>query len=133
MSPSEAHPARRQTYRWLSLVVVGLVLGMGAGVGIVALREFADDRIYQVETLIRATSFPVLVGIPEIVTASDKRRRWVKRLAQATGAIGIIYAGGIVLHHYVMDLNVFWAKLIQKFGDYIPYDFLNNILNLKLS
>jgi hypothetical protein len=56
----------------------------------------------------------VLAGIPPIITRKDiSRRRW-KRVALATGTIGVIVAGVVVFHLMVMDLNVFWAKLMRR-------------------
>ena len=62
----------------------------------------------------RVRGFPVLAGIPPIITRADiVRKRW-KRVALATGTIGVIVAGIVVFHLMVMDLNVFWAKLMRK-------------------
>lgn len=98
----------------LAIILIGLVLGTGAGIGFAALREFSDDAVRSPDHLELATKFPVLAGIPPIVTRQDiVHRRW-KRIAMATGAIGIIVAGIVVFHFMVMDLNVFWAKLIRR-------------------
>jgi capsular polysaccharide biosynthesis protein len=98
----------------LAIMLIGLVLGVGAGIGFAALREFSDDAVHNPDQLELATKFPVLAGIPPIVTRADiVRKRW-KRVALATGTIGVIVAGIVVFHLMVMDLNVFWAKLMRK-------------------
>ena len=95
-------------------MLIGLVLGIGAGVGIAAIREFSDDAVRNPDQLELATKFPVLAGIPPIITKKDiVRRRW-KRIALATGTIGVILAGIAVFHFMVMDLNIFWAKLMRR-------------------
>ncbi len=98
----------------LAIMLIGLVLGIGSGIGFASLREFSDDSIHDPDQLETVTKFPVLAGIPPIITRADiVRRRW-KRFVLATGTIGIIVAGIAVFHLMVMDLNVFWAKLMRR-------------------
>lgn len=97
-----------------AIIFIGLVLGIGAGVGLAALREFSDDAVRKVGQLERITNFPVLAGIPPIVTMRDIRLKRMKRFALATGSLGIFAGAVLVFHFYVMDLNVFWAKLMRR-------------------
>jgi uncharacterized protein involved in exopolysaccharide biosynthesis len=98
----------------LAILLIGLVLGVGAGIGLAALREFSDDAVRNPDQLEFATKFPVLAGIPPIITKKDIiRKRW-QRVALVTGTIGVIVAGIVVFHFMVMDLNVFWAKLMRR-------------------
>jgi polysaccharide chain length determinant protein (PEP-CTERM system associated) len=50
----------------LAIILIGVVLGIGAGVGCAALQEFSDQSIRTPEALSRLTSCPVLVTIPEL-------------------------------------------------------------------
>ena len=61
----------------MAIVLIGIVLGVGAGVGTVALLEFSDQSVRSAEALAQATSFPVLSVIPEI--QSERERRWAKK------------------------------------------------------
>ena len=98
----------------LAIVLIGLVLGVGAGVGTAALREFADTSVRSTEQLSRVTHYPVLATIPVIDTPGDMARRRVKTLALVAGVV-LLIAGGLVIFHYqVMDLDVFWAKLMRR-------------------
>lgn len=56
----------------LAIILVGLVLGVGAGVGSTALLEFGDQTIRSAEELAKATSFPVLGVIPEILHKQER-------------------------------------------------------------
>jgi len=97
-----------------AIILIGFVLGIGASVGWASLREMTDRSVRDSESLSIATSFPVLASIPEIVTKQDIRR---KRIIQVITIIGLvlIIAGGLAAFHYlVMDLNIFWAKLMRK-------------------
>jgi hypothetical protein len=87
---------------------------MGAGIGLAALREFSDDAVRNGDSLAAMTRFPVLAGIPEIRTARDVRRHRMKRLAWTGCVVGVVVLGLAVFHFFVMDLNIFWAKLMRK-------------------
>ena len=97
----------------LAVVLIGLVLGIGAGVGFTALREFGDDAVRSADLLEAETKFPVLAGIPVIVTVDDmtrnRRRRWAWVGAAAVSAALAV----VVFHFMVMDLDVFWARLVR--------------------
>lgn len=98
----------------LAIMLVGLVLGIGAGFSLAALREFSDDAVRNPDYLAAATQFPVLTGIPRIMTKKDiSRRRW-KRIGVTVGTLGAIVAGVLVFHFMVMDLDIFWAKLMRR-------------------
>ncbi len=98
----------------LAIVLIGLVLGIGAGVGWASLREFTDHAIRNSDSLVLATSFPVLASIPEIITEEDIQRKKRKRVIMIIALVLSVITGLIVFHFLVMDLNVFWAKLMRK-------------------
>jgi succinoglycan biosynthesis transport protein ExoP len=100
----------------LAIMLIGLVLGIGAGVGWASLREFTDMSIRDTESLVSATSYPVLASIPEIKTQEDLRKEKKKRIAIIIAVLVCIAAGLLVFHLFVMDLNVFWTKLMRKFA-----------------
>jgi hypothetical protein len=94
-------------------VLLGLILGIGAGVGLTALREFTDDAVHNPDELEAETKLPVLVGIPVIVTPEDivqnSRRRWAW-VGAATVSVALTVA---VLHFTVIELDVFWGMIAQ--------------------
>ena len=98
----------------LAIALIGLVLGIGAGVGFAALKEFSDDAVHDADKLTQETGIEVLVGIPVIKTTRDTRVRRFKRISIALGTLGATAAGIAVFHFFVMDLNVFWAKIIRR-------------------
>ena len=98
----------------LAILLIGVVLGIGAGIGFAALREFSDTSIRSIEHLSKATAYPVLATIPLIVTAADNARQRVKKFAWVAGIVLLVIGSVTVFHFQVMDLNVFWAKLMRK-------------------
>jgi len=98
----------------LAIMLIGIVLGIGAGVGWAALREFSDDSVRNVDQLEFVTKHQVLAGIPNILTAKDIVNRNRKRFAWLAGTVGVIIAALVVFHFAVMDLDILWAKLYRR-------------------
>jgi len=98
----------------MAILLIGMVLGIGAGVGWASLKEFTDQSVRDSTSLALATAFPVLASIPEIVTREDIQRKKKKRNTIII-ALGLGLVISVVIFHFlVMDLNVFWAKLMRK-------------------
>ncbi|MCG8614682.1 MAG: hypothetical protein MI802_00590 [Desulfobacterales bacterium] len=98
----------------LAILLIGVVLALGAGIGVAAVAEFADDSVRDEDLLERFSGFPVLTSIPMILTAEDRRRIFKKRLALTASTVtaGIVFV--FLFDAYVMDLDVFWAKVVRK-------------------
>jgi succinoglycan biosynthesis transport protein ExoP len=100
----------------LAILLIGIVLGTGAGVGFAALREFTDNSVRSTEQLARTTSLPVLSAIPEIVTPEDARRNRRMRNLKIAGVVVAAIAAVLIFHFFVMDLYIFQAKLMRRLG-----------------
>jgi polysaccharide chain length determinant protein (PEP-CTERM system associated) len=100
----------------VAIILIGFILGIGAGVGFASLKEFTDDAVRSAAALTQMTSFPVLSEIPEIVTSEDKRRQKLRRIWVAAAAIVVVTVALTLFHTLIMDLNVFWVKLMDKFA-----------------
>jgi hypothetical protein len=98
------------------ILLIGLILGLGAGVGTAALQEANDHSARRSEDLAKAGPFPVLAEIPEIFTLQDVLRK--RRSHKIIGGIAIILVVLTVLfiHFFVMDLDVLWARAARRFG-----------------
>ncbi len=97
-----------------AVLLIGLILGLGSGVGLAAIRESGDDTVREVDALQRATALPVLAAIPEILNAADTSNRTARRLRVLAGAAAAVVAAVLLFHFFVMDLDVFWARLARK-------------------
>jgi hypothetical protein len=98
----------------LAIILIGLLLGIGSGVGTVSLKEFADQSVESPEELEQATGLPVLAAIPTIVTCGETRKRLYRKILVYLGIVMVIGAGLILVHFYVMDLDVLWVRLMRK-------------------
>ena len=76
--------------------------------------EFSDTSFRDSEALIRATGFPVLSEVPNIITREDRIKNRIKKLVIILVILGSIGAAIILFNTYVMDLDVLWAKLMRR-------------------
>lgn len=98
----------------LAIVLIGIVLGLGAGVGWAALREFTDDAVQNAEALTHNTGFPVLSGIPAIITPAETFHQQKMRRIKIIAAIAAIPVAIVIFHFFIMDLDIFWAKIMRR-------------------
>jgi polysaccharide chain length determinant protein (PEP-CTERM system associated) len=97
-----------------AIALIGLILGIGAGAGLVALLEYGDNSVRSTEELSRKLRLPVLGGIPEIVTDSQHARMQRRRRMMQLGVLVLLIGGVMVFHFFIMDLDIFWAKLSRR-------------------
>lgn len=91
----------------LAIALIGIVLGLGAGVGMAALLEFNDGTIRTADELGKATSFPVLGVIPEIINAREARRARMLSALQvvAVGLNLVLACGAIVALRFISKIQ----------------------------
>jgi polysaccharide chain length determinant protein (PEP-CTERM system associated) len=97
-----------------AILLIGLILGMGAGVGLAAVQESTDFTVHGPDDLARAVPFPLLASIPEIVTEAQVADRKVKHRKLVIGAVVVLAITVLAFHFFVMDLDVFWVKVMRK-------------------
>ena len=96
--------------RW-AIMLIGLVLGIGGGVGLVSMKNSPTTRSQRPDTLALIYKAPVLASIPAILTARDVGLRRMKRIFAVVLALVHCWRVNPIFHFFVMDLNVFWAKV----------------------
>jgi hypothetical protein len=93
------------------IALAGLILGLGAGVGLVALTESMDHTVKSTDELAWVTGLPVLGKITRIVTPEDiARKKHRRRLIWSIMGVSVV-VGIIVFHFLIMDLWIFFAKI----------------------
>ena len=101
----------------IAIMLLGLIFGVGAGVGMGALKEYADHSIRLPEDIERLTDHAVLAIIPNIQTPKERRKKMVT-FAYITFLTCTVLATGITLFHlFVMDLYIFYDKMLKFLGD----------------
>jgi hypothetical protein len=93
------------------IALAGLILGLGAGVGMVALTEGLDHAVKNTDILAWVTGLPVLGKIARIVTPEDIARKKQRRCLVWSLEGLLVFAGIIIVHFLIMDLWILFAKL----------------------
>jgi len=98
-----------------AILLIGLFLGIGAGVGTASLKEFNDQSVRNPAMLTTITHLPVLVTIPEIIIEKDimARKKTLKKFLIIAAIV--ILVGLVVFHFFIMDLDILWARFSRKF------------------
>jgi polysaccharide chain length determinant protein (PEP-CTERM system associated) len=96
------------------VLLIGLILGMGAGIGTVALKEVNDRSARRAEDLAAVFTLPVLAEIPDIVTLEDTLREKKRLKIVAVSACLILVLLVLAFHFFVMDLDVLWARAARR-------------------
>jgi polysaccharide chain length determinant protein (PEP-CTERM system associated) len=97
-----------------AILLIGLVLGIGSGAGVAALKEQGDHTARTAEQLYLGTSLPVLAIIPEILSWQDLDRRRARRRNTAICVLVVLVLVPVAFQFLVMDLDVFWARLLRR-------------------
>ncbi len=100
----------------VAIMLIGLVLGIGAGAGTAAVKEYSDTSVRSADFLSQALSFPVLAVIPEILPEKDIIRSKKQWSILMIGIFATLMAGIAVFHFVVMDVDIFWARFIRWMG-----------------
>ena len=97
-----------------AILLIGLVLGVGSGAGFAALREQGDHTARTAEQLYLATSLPVLASIPLLLSWQDHAQIKLRRRRTAIGMLLLLVLIPVAFQFLVMDLDVFWARLLRR-------------------
>ena len=97
-----------------AIALIGLILGIGAGVGMMVLQEAKDDSVRDALSLAYVSGTQVLGTIPNIVTPKDiMERKKRRRTIVVITLIGIVVLL-LLVHLLVIDLTDLWAGLMRR-------------------
>lgn len=97
----------------VAILFFGLALAMFASIGTAAIMEYSDPRVYDGETVAKLAGLKIFSTIPTIVTDGEIRQARRRRTLIATGAILCAITGIVIFNFFVMDLHIFWVKLVR--------------------
>lgn len=98
-----------------AILLIGLILGLGSGVGAAALKESSDQSVRTVDGLARLVPVPVLAGVPEICAAGEIAATRGRRRIILLAALVLLTAAVLIFNFLIMDLDVFWARILRRF------------------
>lgn len=98
------------------LIIVSIILAIGAGAGMGALREILDQSVYGEKEIVKVTNIKPIALIPYMYDEDEintKKRRLLLTL------IGILIVGiisAVIFHHFIKPLDVTWFIILRKLG-----------------
>jgi polysaccharide biosynthesis transport protein len=104
----------------LAIMLIGVVLGSGLAIGLTSLRELADGSVHDIEIVEKLSGLPIMSTIPRILTREDLDRGKRNRVAVVVSGMAGFVAASLLIHLYVMDFYVFYAKVARFFQKHLP-------------
>ena len=98
----------------IAIILIGFVLAMGAGVGIAAIQEATDASVKTAEDLTGITGVPVFSTISLIETEEELKAKRKKRLVLLGSAVAAVILALIIIHFFVMPLDIAWIKIQRR-------------------
>jgi polysaccharide biosynthesis transport protein len=104
----------------LAIMFIGLVFGSGLAVGLASLRELTDGSVHDPEVVEKLSGLPIVTTIPRILTREDVGRGKRRKIAAAMSSMVGLVAASLLIHLFVMDFYVFYARLARFLQRHLP-------------
>ncbi len=101
----------------MAIMLLGLILGMGAGGGMGALKEYTDHSVRLPEEIERLTGQTVLALIPHIQIPKERRKKMLKLISVPLVISAVLVTGTALFHYLIVDLYIFYDKLSRLLSD----------------
>ena len=96
------------------IMLMGLFLAFGVGAGLAFVQESLDHSIKSAYELDDISHIPVLSSIPVIESDEEVKRKHKRIINGISIGIGGIIAAIIVIHFFIMPLDIIWIKIQRK-------------------
>lgn len=100
----------------MAIVLLGVILAIGGGIGSGAVAESLDHSIRSPEQLLTLTQHFPLAVIPFMPNEDDVSRVRIKRRLAQTAGVGVLGTALVILHIYVIPLDVLWLTALRRVG-----------------
>ena len=100
----------------LAIGFLGLVLSAIGGVGVGAVAEGLDNRVYGRSGVTRVLGVPPLAVIPNIENPATRRLRLRKRLLAAVVAAAVLALAALAIHLLYRPLDVLFFQVLRALG-----------------
>ncbi|MGE3557561.1 MAG: GumC family protein [Nitrospira sp.] len=100
----------------MAIVLLGMILAIGGGIGAGTVAESLDHSIRSPEQLFSLTQHFPLAVIPFMPNEEDVSRVRLKRRLAQTAGFGVLGTALVLLHVFVVPLDVLWFTALRRFG-----------------
>lgn len=100
----------------LAIIFLGFILAVGGGVGSGVMAESLDHSIRSPEQLAALTQQVPLAVVPFMPNEKDLSRAKMRWRLVKTAGVGTLAAILIILHVFVVPLDVMWFAALRRFG-----------------
>ncbi|OQW33583.1 MAG: hypothetical protein A4E19_04145 [Nitrospira sp. SG-bin1] len=100
----------------VAIVLLGFILAIGGGVGLGAAAESLDHSIRTPDQLVALTQHFPLAVIPFMPNEADVSQAKFRRRMVQTAGIGAFTTVLLLLHVFVVPLDVLWYTALRRFG-----------------
>jgi uncharacterized protein involved in exopolysaccharide biosynthesis len=100
----------------LAIVLLGFILAVGGGIGIGAAAESLDHSIRTPDQLVALTQHFPLAVVPFMPNEEDVSSARLRRRVVQTAGIGAFATVLLLLHVFVIPLDVLWFNALRRFG-----------------
>ena len=107
-------PRRPYKPNRIVIALIGLVLAIGAGVGLALFKETIDFSVKSSSELKNITGLPVFSVISVVESDRERRARRIKRMLWVSAAVCAVVLALIIVNKMVMPLDVLWIKLQHR-------------------
>ena len=98
----------------LAIILIGFILGIGAGIGAASIKEFFDQAIRSEHELKLLTGKPVLAVVQLIETEADLKRKKRKTIFFMLSTLTSTGLCVLSVHLFYKPLDVLWFMIIRK-------------------
>ena len=99
-----------------AIVLLGFILALAGGIGSGAAAESLDHSIRTPEQLVRLTQLSPLAVIPFMPNEQDLSRAVKRRRLLKGAGVGAFVTILVLLHVFVVPLDVLWFAALRRFG-----------------
>ncbi|MDR4470463.1 MAG: hypothetical protein MRJ68_19555, partial [Nitrospira sp.] len=100
----------------MAIVLLGVILAIGCGLGVGAAVESMDHSIRSPDQLLQLTHHFPLAVVPFMPNEEDVSRIRVRRRLAQTAGVGVIGTVLVLLHVFVIPLDVLWFTALRRIG-----------------
>jgi uncharacterized protein involved in exopolysaccharide biosynthesis len=98
----------------LMIMLLGIFLGVGAGLTVAAFQEQMDTSVKTADELVELSGIPVIANLSFIQTREEERRRKLRKIGWSIVAVLCLVIAIVVVDQFVMTIDSLWAKVQER-------------------